>query len=491
MLLLEAGADYPDIQTMPDELKRAWGITRDMKRTTHDWHFTARMTPKNETLVARGKVTGGSSAVNSTAVFRGEPADYDEWAASDLPEWTFEKCLPFFKRLENDLDFQDQWHGTEGPIMVRRWPRELWLPQQIAFYNACRALGFEDNPDFSRPGSTGIGPMPQNNADGIRLSTAIAYLNPVRHRPNLAIRSQCMALRVVLNGNRAVGVEVEDKGKRSIVEGDEIILSAGAIGSPHLLLVSGIGSAAHLASLGIPVVHDLPGVGQNLKDDPQVQVRWKARPGVPLDPTRPSLQLYLRYTDQTAGEQNNMLMSCVAATASPTNYLTAVSGTSELNPVGIGFVVFMYRRQTHGELKLQSKDIHVQPNMDYNHMSQPVELARMREGIRLVQELCQQSDLKEMLTERISPTEEDLATDEALDDWILRNVGSSSHVSCTCKMGPSSDPTAVVDQRGRVHGVEGLLVADASIMPNQPRCAINAPTLMIGERIADMIKQRH
>ena len=237
---------------MPDELKQAWGITRDMKKATHDWHFTARMTPKNETHVARGKVTGGSSAVNSTAVFRGEPADYDEWAASDLPEWTFEKCLPYFKRMENDLDFQDQWHGTEGPIMVRRWPRELWLPQQIAFYNAGRALGFEHNPDFSRPGSTGIGPMPQNNLDGIRLSTAIAYLNPVRHRPNLTIRAQCMVLRVILNGNRAVGVEVEDKGKRSVVEGDEIILSAGAIGSPHLLLVSGIGSAGHPGKPGYP-----------------------------------------------------------------------------------------------------------------------------------------------------------------------------------------------------------------------------------------------
>ena len=269
VLLLEAGPDYPNFEHLPDELKYGYNLVAQVSGA-HDWSFTGRIAPHHTELqpVPRGKVVGGSSAINGQLFLRGLPEDYDSWAALGNHEWAYEKVFPYFRKLERDLDIQDDFHGTDGPIPVRRHRRESWLPFQQAFYQACVDAGFPAHQDMNHPDFTGVGPIPFNNSDGIRMSTALAYINPNRHRLNLTIRAKLHATRILFTGKRATGVELESGGERFTVEGEEVILSGGTIGSPHLLLLSGVGPADHLRGHGIPVVHDLPGVGQNLRDHP-------------------------------------------------------------------------------------------------------------------------------------------------------------------------------------------------------------------------------
>ena len=209
-------------------------------------------------MVPRGKVTGGSSAINGQMFLRGVPEDYDTWASFGNDEWRFQDLLGYFRKLETDTDFQDDFHGTDGPIIAQCFKPEDWLPAQHAFYNACKEYGFPDSPDHSSPDASGVGPTPYNNPNGIRWSTALGYLDPATYRLNLTIRPNCTVHRIIFEGNQAVGAEVESGGEKFTVEGDQIILSGGAIASPQLLMLSGIGPAEHLRSLGIPVVHDSP-----------------------------------------------------------------------------------------------------------------------------------------------------------------------------------------------------------------------------------------
>ena len=265
VLLLEAGPDYPELDDLPDEVKYGYATGIDVMTSDHNWQFTGRATDKAEPImVPRGKVTGGSSAINGQVFLRGMPEDYDSWAELGNDKWSFEKLLPYFRKLETDMDFHDDFHGTDGPIIARRFKREEWLPAQEAFYASAKAAGYPDGPDQNNPDVTGIGPTPYNNPNGIRWSTNLGYLSQSRHRLNLTIRADCLVPKIVFDGNRATGVVVESGGETFTVEADDIILSAGAIGSPQLLMLSGVGPAEHLRSFGIPVVQDLPGVGRSL-----------------------------------------------------------------------------------------------------------------------------------------------------------------------------------------------------------------------------------
>ena len=274
VLLLEAGPDYPDIDSLPEEVRVGYATGMDVMTSDHNWQFWGQPTPIAEPMmVPRGRVTGGSSAINGQVFLRGVPEDYDTWASFGNDEWGYEKVLPFFRKLETDTDFGGDFHGTEGPIICRRFTnRDEYPPMQTAFYSAVRAAGYPDGPDHNHPDFTGIGPIPFNNPNGIRWSTNIGYLSMSRHRLNLTIRPNCTTHRVIIEDGRATGLEVESGGEKFVAEGEEIILSAGAIGSPHILMLSGVGPAAPLSDLGIPVVHDAPGVGQNLRDHPSL--RW-------------------------------------------------------------------------------------------------------------------------------------------------------------------------------------------------------------------------
>ena len=485
VLLLEAGPDYPDFEHLPDEVKFGYATEIDIMVSDHNWQFTGKATDQaGPMMVPRGKVTGGSSAINGQVFLRGVPEDYDSWAAMGNDQWNFQSLLPYFRKLETDSDFRDDFHGTDGPIIAHRFKRETWRPAQVAFYNACRSAGFSDSPDHNHPDSTGVGPIPLNNPNGIRFSTALGYLDPARHRLNLSIRANCTVHRIIFEGKRAVGVEVDSGGEKFVVEAEEIILSAGAIASPHLLMLSGVGPEAHLTGLGIPVVRHLPGVGQNLRDHPTVWVTWRTKEGFALDGMAPRIQVTLRYTADDSPLRNDMKISMDSFATERVN-----RGGDRMAPMGIRMTAGIQLAAGSGELTLTSTDPTVQPFLDYRYLENPTDLQRLRDSVRLCVSLGEDEGFANIIQERIEPSDEELSSDEALDKWLMQEVTTSQHISCTCKMGPASDPMAVVDQFGRVHGIQGLRVVDASIMPDCIRANTNVTTMMIGERISDFILQ--
>ena len=485
VLLLEAGPDYPDFERLPEEVKFGYATEIDIMTSDHNWQFVGKATDTaGEMLVPRGRVTGGSSAINGQVFLRGVPEDYDSWAEMGNDQWNFQKLLPYFRKLESDTDYSDDFHGTDGPIIAHRFKRETWLPAQVAFYEACRAAGFPDSPDHNHPDSTGIGPIPLNNPNGIRFSTALGYLDQARHRLNLTLRSDCTVHRIIFDGNRATGVEVESGGEKFVLEGDQIILSAGAIGSPHLLMLSGVGPRDQLSSLGIPVLVDAPGVGQNMRDHPGVWVTWRTKPGFELDGLAPRMQLTLRYTAEGSPLRNDMKISMQSFATGRVN-----RGGNRMEPIGIRITGGIQLAAGAGELRLTSTDPTVQPYLDYRYLEDEFDRERLREMVRLCIKLGEHESFKDIIQERVDPSDEHLASDESLDAWLMREVTTSQHISCTCKMGPSTDPMAVVDQYGSVHGVEGLRVVDASIMPDCIRANTNVTTMMIGERISDFIRE--
>jgi choline dehydrogenase len=482
VLLLEAGPDYPDLEHLPDDLKYGYTRAAEIKGGPHNWSLVGNITSAQEPIhVAQGRVVGGSGAINGQVLLRGIPDDYDNWASWGNGEWSYLKVLPYFRKMERDLDIRDDFHGSDGPIPVLRREREGWPPIQSALYQACVAAGFPQDRDMNGPDSTGVGAIPMNNPDGIRMSTALTYLSPSRHRLNLTIRGNVLVRRVLFNGRRATGVEAESGGEVFTVEGEEIVLSAGGIRSPHLLMLSGVGPAAHLRSMGIPVLHDLPGVGQNLRNHPNAGVALLVKEGVPLAPDALGGRVALRYTATGSSTPNDMIIQSSAV-------FSPVTGEA-LPERGIRLSCALELPAGSGELKLTSADPHVQPHFDYRYLVDPWDRQRMREGIRLCLRLLEHQAYRDIIAERTSPTDQDLASDQALDTWLLKTLTTARHISGTCKMGPASDRMAVVDQYCRVRGLERLRVADASVMPHVIRANTNATAIMIGERVADWIKE--
>ena len=486
VLLIEAGPDYPDFEHLPDEVKFGYATATDIMVSDHNWQYEGKATDTAEPmLVPRGKVTGGSSAINGQVFLRGVPEDYDSWAEMGNDQWRFQNLIQYFRAVEADTDFGGgDFHNSDGPIIVHRFKPQDMLIEQKAFYDACRAAGFADSPDHNAPDASGVGPCPVNNPNGIRWSTALGYLNMGRHRLNLTIRPNCTVQHIIFDGKRATGVEVESGGETFVAEADQIILSAGAIGSPQILMLSGVGPADDLRRLAIPVVHDLPGVGQNLRDHPMVYVTFRTTKEVPLDGFAPRVQMALRTTAEGSDLRNDLQFLMQSFATERVN-----RGGERMEPLGVRILAILNLAVGSGELRLTSADPNVQPFLDYRYLQDEFDRRRLRQAVRLCVSLGQQDGFRDLVEERIEPTDAELASDEALDEFLLREVTTGQHISCTCKMGPESDPMAVVDQYGRVHGLQGLRVVDASIMPNCVRANTNVTTMMIGERIADFIRQ--
>jgi choline dehydrogenase len=483
VLLLEAGSEFPDFQELPDSLKYGWGMLNLEARKAgapFNWSFTGKATPQqpDPMPVPRGKAMGGTSAINGQTFIRGAPEDFDTWASWGNEGWSYLDCLPYFRKLESDADYSGDFHGTEGPVPVRRHHRETWPPAQEAFYQACLAAGYPDFPDVHEPDSTGVSLRAENNVDGVRMSMALAYLDPNRSRLNLTVKAGVQVLKIIIEGQRTTGLEVESGGERFTVEGDEIILCAGAVASPHLLMLSGIGPADHLGEFGIPVVVDSPGVGQNMRDHPNVTVKFSVKEGTYNDPNG-MRALRLRFSATGSKTPNDMILS-------PASMNTVIAeGDDPSHTINCG----LYLAVGKGELRLTSADPHAYPSMDYHYLEDPWDRERLREAVRKCVGLLNDPAYAEVIDERKAPEDADLVSDQTLDDWLLRNVSSSFHISGTCKMGPDSDPEAVVDGRLKVRGVEGLRVVDASVMPDVVRANTNVTTMMIAERAADFIKE--
>ena len=489
VLLIEAGPDYPDFDDIPEEVKYGYGHTNQRQMwknpaSDHRWTFVARYTDEARPgIIPRGKVVGGSSAVNGQIFLRGSPEDYDNWAAWGNDRWSFEELMPFFRMVETDTDFSGDFHGSDGPIIVRRFKPEEWNPDQKAFYKAALANGFPDCPDHNAPDSTGVGPTPLNNPGRVRWSTAIGYLGPARDRPNLTILSKCLVHHIIFDGNCAVGVRAEVDGEVMDLIAENTIISAGAIGSPHLLLLSGIGPKDGLKEFGVSVTQDLPGVGQNLRDHPHVRLSWRRSDDFEQPMSVPGIQFTLRYTATDSHLVNDMLIHPGSRGIVGRPWI----GQGASDELGLVMVVCLDLAVGSGRLRLRTRDPHIQPFLNYNYFQDEFDISRVREGVRIALKFAEHDGWARLVKELADPKDADLESDDSLDAWIREAVVTSHHVSGTCKMGPDSDDMAVVDQFGNVRGIENLKVADASIMPDCIRANTNVTSMVIGERVASLI----
>jgi predicted dehydrogenase (TIGR03970 family) len=494
VLLLEAGPDYPDPANLPDEIK--FGHTRfaEAPDSRHNWALRGTITEEQGAIhVAQGKVIGGGSSINGQAMQRGFPEDFDSWAALGNDEWSYDKILPYFRKSEHDLDIQDNYcHGSDGPMPVRRRQSVPWPAIQQAFHAACVEAGFGTTKDKNGLNPAGLGVSPSNNLDGVRMSTAMTHLGPVRHHLNLTVRGGVFVRKIVIKDGKAVGVEAESGGKVFHVEGDRVVLSGGAIRSPHLLMLSGIGPEDQLQEFGIPTVRHLPGVGQNLMNHASAQMAFKVKDGVSLDAHREAAHFSLHYTAEGSSAVNDMVLRTSTMVDERQERVPGVRTKylcGDVPPERAARIhCTLGLPDGSGYVSLASADPSVQPKFNYRYLQHPNDRRRVREGLRLAKRLLESEMYKDVVDYRIQPTDDILANDDALDLWMRQTVGSARHVSGTCKMGPDADPMAVVDQYCRVKGIQGLWVADASVMPRIPRSGgAHATVIMIGERVVDWI----
>ncbi|MQF98939.1 MAG: mycofactocin system GMC family oxidoreductase MftG [SAR202 cluster bacterium] len=511
VLLLEAGPDYPDFDSIPDLVKYQYRNVSSQDEAKnlyhlasepggeHNWSFKARATDTAEINIPRGRVIGGSSSINATIFLRGIPEDYDNWAEWGNDEWNYQSLIPYFNKIETDMTYKDDpgdFHGSDGPIVMHRFPRDEWNPAATAFEQACLNSGFSPCEDANAPGTTGVGPIPLNNPNGVRWSTAIGYLGLSRHRLNLTIKANVSVKRILFDRSgskpKATGIEAVSDGEEFVVEGEEIILSAGAIGSPHILMLSGVGPKDHLAEHDIDVVLDSPGVGQNLRDHPIVDVSWETKPEVNLygegqdgKYVLARHQVILRYTAEASSLRNDMVVWFATRTGGSWGRITQ----GGIIPIGMTATLGLNLALSAGEIKLNSNNYQEQPYLNYNLLNHDEDVRRCRDGVRMLVAFEKDSEFSAIIEKKIHPSDHVLASDQDLDDWMRRTVKTGHHVSCTAKMGPESDSMAVVNQYGKLYGVDSLRVVDASIMPDCVRANINVTVMAMAEMIVDFIKQ--
>lgn len=504
VLVLEAGPVYTSAHEMPDSLLEPSNIGAAAPGNSHNWPYLARMRPGLRMPYVRGRGIGGSSSINGCSFIRGLKDDFDRWAQLGNHAWSYDRVLPSFIRGESDLDVTSAAHGTDGPIPVHRECAERSPEFTEAFEHACKATGFVDDRDKNdpRPGG-GVGPVPTNIRDGRRYGTALGYLIPAMSRDNLDVVGDAVARRVILDGTRAVGVDVVVDGHQQVVHGREIILSAGALRTPHLLMLSGIGSAAHLREHGIDVVQDLPGVGTNLTDHAIVTAGWESRLDHPKMPDKGLFTSVLHWADEGSEME---LLPFVAKSADmlgisdvlerPTKAIAAMRGTSLkavtrqarlLRHPALGIVAF--QQESRGKVSLNSANPDDMPAIDVNLLDSDIDYIRLRAAARMSYEIFQTDAMGELGARIVDLDHKTVNDDSRLDKWIAEKVGGS-HVCCTCRMGPDSDTTAVVDQSLRVHGVTGLRIADTSIFPTIPSRGPNATVMMVGEHLAGLMSEK-
>jgi choline dehydrogenase len=470
VLLLEAGPDYPTRERLPLDIADGARLPSDLG-LGHDWHFSSVPSRPGGRAVPlpRGRIVGGSSAVNGTFALRGPAEDYDAWAAAGNDGWGSGDVLEVFCRLENDLDFGDRpWHGDSGPVPVRRYAAEEQSVSAAAFLDAAEKAGHRPVADHNQPGALGAGPLPVNTLHRLRMSAALTHLEPARARPNLTVRGGATVDRVEFEAGRVRGVRLVG-GER--LSADLVVLAAGAYASPAILLRSGIGPADELRAHGLNVVSDLPGVGRNLVDHPLASVDV----AVPPEPVqRPRYQTMVTWSsDGTDGPPDLHLFACGPFESD------RVGGDESLLVLCVGLLDPAGR----GQVQLSSSDPTVPPRIDPGHLGAPADADRLIAGIAAARRILAAEPLASLARgAELSPGRD--VHGDALREALPQLVRTYHHPVGTCRMGPATDPGAVVDARGRLHGVDGLVVADASIMPTVPRANTNLPTLMLAERIA-------
>lgn len=476
VVLLEAGPDYPDPSTLPADL-------RDGRRNSmhaHDWGFRHRPSPRQTVWpYPRGKVVGGSSAVNTCIALRGHPYDFDEWAGLGLPAWSWDRCLPAFKRLEHDLDFDGDHHGQEGPVPIRRHPPHELVPWQAAFVEACLGHGFAPTADHNDPaGPFGVGPHPMNKVDGVRMSAARCYLGPAtRARPHLRVEAGVLARRVVFSGRRAVGVEVQDgRGAIRTVSGDRVVLAAGAIGTPGLLLRSGIGPRARLDAIGIEVRVDSPTVAARLLDHLGVAIIFAPRRMGMVHTTDPLIQTMGRFSSRGGAFPHDM-----QAQAGSVLHLRGVSAPC------VSLMGVIGKPRGAGTITFTSADPAERPRIDNAFLEHPDDRETALETHELLWSIARRAPLRDLAVP-LYPPHRVLGRRERLEAFLFRVAGSGYHPCGTVPMSAERIEDGATDQHGRVRGVDDLFVVDASLTPTIPSSNTNLPTLMMGERFGAWLR---
>lgn len=468
VLLLEAGPDYPDQNAIPPEVAASY-----RPAFNRDWNYVSEPGLHGRKLrLVRGKLMGGCSAINACLAVRGAKSDYDAWAAGGNPGWSFDEVLPFFRKLEDDIDFTGRWHGEAGPVPIRRYSASQLTPAQSAFLTTCAEDGFARAEDINEPGAAGAGRLPLNQVNGIRQSTALTYLSPARKRPNLFVRDNTTVDRIIWRGNRAAGVSLAGTGE--IIEAEKVIISAGTYGSPTILMRSGVGNARRLAGHGIPVVSDLPGVGQNLIDHPAYPVRLASILELPFEAIVPTFQAALLLKNRGSVPGWDIMLK-------PTS-VHPVMGHPDYRSM---FTIFasVAKPASRGSVKIRSADPDIPPAIDPGFFTESRDIGTMLEAVRVARRLAGTPPLNALSFMEISPGPEVRGTTR-LTAAVLSGFDTFHHPVGTCKMGPDADGMAVVDARGKVRGAEGLYVVDASIMPDIPAGPTALPVIMVAERCA-------
>jgi len=472
--LVEAGPDYERLDDTPDDLVNS----HNNSYNDHDWGLVYEPTSGRKDRFPRGRVVGGSSAVNTTIALRGMPEDYDEWAAQGNPGWSWADVLPSFKRLERDLDFPDaSYHGDSGPITIRRYPPAEMVKQQQAFLDSADALGYPYCADANDPDGYGAGPHPMNKLGRLRISAAVGYLAPARIRPNLDVISETLTRRLMMEGGRCIGVEVENnQGEIRTIKANLVVLSAGSLMSPSILVRSGIGAKKQVESLGIESVADMPGVGENLSDHPALGVVCQVKDPSLIDFDQPIIQTILRYTAEDGLKRNDLQIEQIS-----------FAGRAGGAPMFMLAPVLEYQ-YGRGRLRVTSADPQKGPSIENRFCEDPRDASRLAQCMQDTLAFTQTGALADMIEAVTFPDLSRGIAREDLEKLCRKFSGSGYHTCGTAKMGPADDVMAVVDQEGRCHKVAQLVVADASIMPSVPRANTNLTCFMIGEQIGEWIR---
>jgi choline dehydrogenase len=460
----------------------------------YDWKYESEPEPNmngRRIYHARGKVLGGSSSINGMIFQRGNPLDYERWAhEGGLADWDYAHCLPYFKRMETCLAGADEWRGGDGPLILERGPAAG--PLFDAFFAAVQEAGHSLTTDVNGYRQEGFAKFDRNISHGRRWSAARAYLHPAMKRPNLEVRTRTFVERVVFDGTRAVGVQVDG----STIAAGEVILCGGAINSPQLLQVSGVGDPAHLEPLGVRVVHDLPAVGENLQDHLEVYVQRASTQPVTMAPyykwrNRPLVGLKWLLAKKGPGASNHFEAGGFIRSNDDVAYPNVMfhflpiavryDGTA---PQGHGYQLHvgpMYS-DARGSVRIASADPRVKPALRFNYLSTDQDRREWVECVRAARAILDAPAFEPFDGGELSPGT-DIESDEEILDWVARDAETALHPSCTCAMGPVVDPASM-----RVNGLDGLRVVDASVFPFVTNGNIYAPTMMVAERAADLIR---
>jgi choline dehydrogenase len=478
------------------------GYFKTINNPATDWCFKTESDPGlggRSLNWPRGKVLGGSSSINGLLYVRGQPQDFDHWRQLGNVGWSFEDVLPYFRRAENQERGADDFHGADGPLAVS----DMRVRREIcdAVIKAAGELGIPEKDDFNRDDQEGAGYFQLTTKNGLRCSTAVGYLNPVKKRPNLEIKTHAQVHRLIVEDGRCAGVEFDVKGaKQAAGCRGEVVLSAGAIGSPQILMLSGIGPAAHLQDMGIPVVQDLQGVGGNLQDHLQLRTIYRTHRPITLnDQARNPIQKMLMGLEFMFKRSGPLTMgaSQVAIFArtrpeletpdiqyhvQPWSADSPGEGTHRFSAFTLS--VCQLRPESSGDIRLKSADPKAHPVIRPNYLATDLDRRTAIDSLKLTRKLVETKSLAPYVAEEVRPGAA-AQTDEELLEGAKRIAQTIYHPVGTCKMG--RDPNAVVDDRLRVRGIKGLRVADASIMPTITSGNTNAPAIMIGEKASDMI----